>query len=520
MLADARAAALLGTEEVLDELSAGRVRSVALDDPRVAVAVASMSDEALDVRVVAGQLAYVIYTSGSTGVPKGVGVTHGGLVNYVASVPSRVGLAGAGRFGVLQGQVTDLGNTMVFGALASGGTLVVVPEQVATDPAGMAGFITSQRVDAVKVVPSHLSALGAGAVGLAGVVPGRGVVLGGEAAPAGWVRELVAAVGDRSVFNHYGPTETTIGVLTARLDALAVAAGVVPIGRPVANTRVYVLDERLCPVPVGVAGELYVAGVQLARGYVGRVGLTAGRFVADPFDTAAGGGGGRLYRTGDVVRWTAEGDLVYLGRADEQVKVRGFRVEPGEIEAVLAAHPRVAQAAVIAREDVPGDRRLVAYIVRADAENLADETLPGSLRQFVAARLPDHLVPAVVVVLDALPLTVNGKLDRKALPAPDVAAAGASGRGPANAREELLCQAFAEILGLESVGVDDDFFDLGGHSLLAVRLISRIRTVLEVEVDIRTLFEIPTVAGLAEKIDNRKSTRPTLRPMCDSEESS
>jgi acyl-coenzyme A synthetase/AMP-(fatty) acid ligase/acyl carrier protein len=443
-----------------------------------------------------------------------VGVTHGGLANYVASVPSRVGLAGSGRFGVLQGQVTDLGNTVVFGALASGGTLVVAPERMATDPVGMADFLAEQRVDAIKVVPSHLAALGAGAAGLSGVLPGRGVVLGGEAAPAAWVRELVAVAGEgREVFNHYGPTETTIGVLTARVDARAVAGGVVPLGRPVANTRAYVLDERLAPVPVGVAGELYVAGAQLARGYVGRAGLTGERFVADPFDT----GGGRLYRTGDVVRWSADGDLMFLGRADEQVKVRGFRIEPGEIEAVMAAHPQVARAAVIAREDVPGDKRLVAYVVPTDAGDRADETLPGSVRGFVADRLPDHLVPAAVVVLDALPLTSNGKLDRRALPAPEFATTAGSGRAPANPREELLCQAFAEILGLDSVGVDDDFFDLGGHSLLAVRLISRIRALLGIEIDIRTLFETPTVAGLASHVDNRESTRPALRRMRNSE---
>ncbi|MER7185562.1 amino acid adenylation domain-containing protein [Streptomyces hyaluromycini] len=517
MLADARAAVLLGTEDVLDELPAVRAPMVALDDPQVAAAMSSTSAEALDVRVAPEQLAYVIYTSGSTGQPKGVGVTHRGLANYVASVPARVGLTGTGRFAVLQGQVTDLGNTVVFGALTSGGTLVLAPEKVLTDPAGMAEFVAGQQIDTVKVVPSHLAALGAGAAGLAAVVPSRAVVLGGEAAPAGWVRELMAVAGeDRSVFNHYGPTETTIGVLTAHLDARAVADGVPPLGRPVANTRLYALDEQLTPVPVGVAGELYVAGAQLARGYVGRAVLTAGRFIADPFDTL---GGGRLYRTGDVVRWTESGELVFVGRADEQVKIRGFRIEPGEIEAALTAHPQVARAAVVAREDVPGDKRLVAYIVPADAEDLDDEALLGSVRQFVAARMPDHLVPSVAVVLKTLPLTANGKLDRKALPAPEFATTAGSGRGPAGPREELLCQAFAEVLGLESVGVEDDFFDLGGHSLLAVRLISRIRALLGAEIDIRTLFDTPTVAGLAEHVDNRKSTRPALRPMRNSEES-
>jgi amino acid adenylation domain-containing protein len=520
MLADARAAVLLGTGEVLDELPTGPVRSVALDDPRVAAAVSAMPGSAPVVSMLARQLAYVIYTSGSTGTPKGVAVTHDGLANYVASVPSRVGLAGPGRFAVLQDQVTDLGNTVLFGALATGGTLVVAPEQAVTDPAVMARFIAGQRVDALKVVPSHLAALGAGPAGLAPVLPGRGLVLGGEAAPAGWVRDLVAAAGaGRAVFNHYGPTETTIGVLTARLDDATVAADEVPIGSPSANTEVFVLDGRLCPVPPGVAGELYVAGAQLARGYVGRPGLTAARFVANPFGPV---GGGRLYRTGDVVRWTGDGQLVFAGRADEQVKIRGFRVEPGEVEVVLAAHSGVARAAVIAREDVPGDKRLVAYVVSADGEGPgADgvDSLPAAVRKFAASRLPGHMVPSAVVVLDALPLRANGKLDRKALPSPDFAAASRPGRGPANAREELLCQAFADVLGLETVGPEDDFFALGGHSLLAVRLVSQVRAVLGAEVDVRLLFEAPTVAGFAAHVGDQKSTRPVFRRMRNSEES-
>ncbi|MGW7150518.1 non-ribosomal peptide synthase/polyketide synthase, partial [Streptomyces sp. NPDC054878] len=454
-----------------------------------------------EVAVGSAGLAYVIYTSGSTGVPKGVAVTHGSLANYVSSASGRLGwdVAGA-RYALLQAQVTDLGNTVVFSSLATGGQLHVLDEESVTDPDAVAGYLTEQDIDAFKVVPSHLQAL-TSVAGVEPLLPGRSVVLGGEAASPNWVREFVAAAEGRRVFNHYGPTETTIGVATAELTGEVVAGGVVPIGTPIANTRLFVLDDTLQPAPVGVTGELYVAGQALARGYVGRPGLTGERFVACPFGS---GSGERMYRTGDLARWTSDGQVVFAGRVDEQVKVRGFRIEPGEIEAVLRSHADVLQAAVVAREDSPGDKRLVAYVVAADSEER------DGLREFVAARLPDHMVPAAVVSLPELPLTASGKLDRKALPAPEYAAG--TGRAPATPEEEALCAAFAEVLGLESVRVDDNFFELGGHSLLAVRLASRIRVALGVELSLRSLFEAPTVAGLVSRIAGAGSD-PARRPL-------
>ncbi|MGW3285366.1 amino acid adenylation domain-containing protein [Streptomyces sp. NPDC001002] len=513
MLTDSGTALVVGLEEELDELPLGRVQTLPLDHPVVAAESATRPAEGPGVPVDPRDLAYVVYTSGSTGRPKGVAVTHGGLAHYVTSVPGRVGFGDPGaRYALLQAQATDLGNTVVFASLVSGGELHILDAATVTDPAAVAEYLATHRIDCLKAVPSHLAALGS-AGDPTGPVPAKSLVLGGEAAQPDWLAELLTAVGERPVFNHYGPTETTIGVLTGRLDASEADSGLVPLGQPVPNTRVYVLDSRLRPVPVGLTGELYVAGAQVARGYVGRPGLTAERFVACPF----GGSGERMYRTGDRVRWTADGRLVFAGRVDDQVKIRGFRVEPAEVQAVLAAHPALAQAVVVAREDAPGDTRLVGYVVPDDPDELDTDAgqLGEAVRAYVAERLPGYMVPAAVVVLERLPLTANGKVDRAALPAPERVTT--TRREPANERESALCGAFAEVLGLPSVGVDDDFFSLGGHSLLATRLVSRVRVVLGEELPIQELFAFPTPAGLAvrlaEHVSEPERARPALRPM-------
>ncbi|MBQ0881644.1 non-ribosomal peptide synthetase [Streptomyces sp. RT42] len=501
MTEDAAPVCALTTSAVPDGVFPDELPRLLLDDPDVTARLAAqpvhdLTDEDRTQPLSPWNAAYIIYTSGSTGRPKGVLVEHQPVLNYLAvSAELYPGVAG---HALLHSPLSfDLTVTGLFAPLLNGGCVHLADLEELHERA-LDGEVPADlpQVTFLKATPSHLPLI----TGLPGVcVPDGELVLGGESLTGRAVRALLAAHPGARVLNEYGPTETIVGCTTWRVETPDdLADGVLTIGRPFPNTRMLVLDPYLQPVPAGVPGELYVSGVQLARGYLNRPGQSASRFVADPF----GEPGERMYRTGDIVRWNRHGDLEFISRVDDQVKIRGFRVELGEVESALSRHPAVPEAVAVVREDRPGDRRLVAYLV-ADAGPVPSD---GELREWLRESLPDYMVPSAFVRLAELPLTANGKLDRGRLPAPDYVAAG-TGRAPTTAREELLCALFAEALGLESVGVDDGFFDLGGDSILSIQLVSRARA-KGLTLSVRDVFEHQSVAHIAEALDGAEEPEP------------
>ncbi|MFE9820443.1 amino acid adenylation domain-containing protein, partial [Streptomyces sp. NPDC005773] len=496
------AGAASGRADVLDGTGVPVLR---LDDPQLVADLDALPSTApAGERATPDNGAYILYTSGSTGRPKAALIHHSSLTNLLHHHQAEVLAPVVESVG---GRRLRMAHTASFSFDASWGLFLwmaahghelhLVDDETRHDPEAFARQVDAERIDVVDMTPSecqHLIAAGL-------LAPERHrpalVVLGGEAIGEALRRDL-AAVDGLSGFNFYGPTECTADSVTGPVRDGSPAE----LGTPVSNAQVYVLDGALRPAPVGIPGELYVAGAGLARGYLKRPQVTSERFVANPFGPA----GSRMYRTGDVVRWTADGVLEFIGRADHQVKLRGFRIEIGEIESVLGAHDSVGQCAVIVREDQPGDKRLVAYVTSANGTT-AD---PAELRRHLAERLPNHMVPAAVAVLETLPLTPTGKLDRRSLPAPDYGVGAEVSRRARSPQEEILCGLFADVLGLERVGVDDSFFELGGHSLLATRLVSRIRSGLGVELSVRRLFESPTVAGIAAGLAGASVARAGL----------
>jgi amino acid adenylation domain-containing protein len=508
MLSDAHPALLLTTTQTGGGLpDTGLIPRLVLDDPHTIELLGGCpdtdptdTDRTTPLRP--EHPAYVIYTSGSTGQPKGVVVCHQNVTNLFYT--HREGVL-APLVTKVKGRRLRLAQTTSFSFDASwdqllwmfaGHELHVLDEVTRTDPDRLVAYVARQHIDSVDATPSYVQLLVSKGLLDSGRWRPTVVVTGAEPV-SDQLWDQLRAVDGVEGFNLYGPTECTVDTLMARVDDSPSPA----IGRPIANARVYVLDTGLQPAPPGVVGELYIGGAGVAQGYLRRAGLTAQRFVADPYGPA----GTRLYRTGDLVRWRGDGNLEFVGRADDQVKIRGFRIELGEIQTALAAHPDVVQAAVVAREDRPGDKRLVAYVVAAGGNGCR----PDSLREYLRRRLPDYMIPSAIVMLNGLPMMPNGKLDRQALPTPEYGSPGA-GRAPRTPQEQLLCELFAEVLGLAGVGVDDGFFDLGGHSLLATRLIARVRATLGVELELRTLFDAPTVAGLAARVGDAEQGRLVL----------
>jgi nonribosomal peptide synthetase DhbF len=480
------------------------MRCVLLDDPSQAAALdAAPGDNPVDADRVAPiaplHPAYVIYTSGSTGIPKGVVISVAGLVNHMLWMLDAYPVDASDRVLSRTSTSFDASGWEIWLPLLSGATLVVAASEVARNVEELLDTIDRTGITVAQFVPSLLAA--ALSERPDRPPPLRALFSGGETLPSALARR-VATAWKIPVVNLYGPTETTIQVTSGTLPDGDGARALVPIGRPIWNTEAYVLDKALCPAPEGMAGELYIAGAGLARGYLNRPDLTAERFLPCPF----GPPGARMYRTGDLARWGADGALDFLGRVDQQIKIRGFRIEPGEIESTLIRLPGVAQASVVARQDEAGRTQLVGYVVGRPGDGLD----PAALREALASRLPQHMVPAALVPLVRLPLLPNGKLDRRALPAPDFVSAACL--RPRTPREEILAGLFADVLGLERVGIDASFFDLGGDSLLATRLISLLRSCLNAELPIRLLFEAPTVAQLAARLNGTEPVRKRVTP--------
>jgi amino acid adenylation domain-containing protein len=496
MLQDSQAPVLLTQAQLVDRLPIQQTNGQTIQPNLVCLdadwsLVAQESDTTPTNAATPGNLAYVIYTSGSTGLPKGAMIRHQGLVNYLTWC-QRAYPVQAGRGAPVHSSISfDLTVTGLFAPLLAGRRVQILPEDVGVETLSTA-LQQQQDYSLVKITPAHLELLSQQLAPQEAAGRTRAFIIGGENLLAESVAFWQKYAPGTLLVNEYGPTETVVGCCVYKVSPDEYRPGSVPIGQPIINTQLYILDSRLSPLPAGAIGELYIGGDGVARGYLNRPELTAAKFVPDPFGQEAGA---RLYKTGDLARYLPGGDIEFLGRTDHQVKVRGFRIELGEIEAVLSQHAAVQETIVLAREDTPGDKRLVAYVVTADDD--------GDLRGYLKDRLPEYMVPSAFVTLDALPLTTNGKVDRRALPVPDWTRPelGATFVAPRTPEEEILAGIWAGILGVERVGVYDTFFDLGGHSLLATQVISRLRDAFDVELPVRALFEAPTVAGLAASVE-------------------
>ncbi|AOX02682.1 hypothetical protein BJP34_27465 [Moorena producens PAL-8-15-08-1] len=497
MLADSGVEVLLTQQSLLESLPSHTAQMVCLDSDWRAIE--QYSGQNLDVGVTSDNLAYVIYTSGSTGKPKGTMILHSGVGNYLSWCTKAYNVADSEGSTVNSSIGFDATITSLFSPLLVGRKVVLLPEEGEIE-ALKAALCSGTKFSLVKITPAHLEILSYLLAHEQVTIENKAFIIGGEALSANHIKFWQKYAPQIRLINEYGPTETVVGCCIYEVGGKTFSGGNIPIGRPIANTQIYILDKHLQPVPIGVPGELYIGGDGLARGYLKRPELTSEKFIHNPFCNSKSQ---RLYKTSDLARYLRDGNIEFLGRIDNQVKIRGFRIELGEIEAVLSSHPHIQQTVVIAREDIPGNKRLVAYIV-SQSESLST----NQLREFLKQKLPEYMVPSAFVTLDTLPLTPNGKVDRKSLPAPDgVVTSVEEYVAPRTPTEEIIANIFANVLGLQDVGIHDNFFELGGHSLLAVRLMSQIKQQFQINLPLATLFQSPTIEQLASLLGSSVNTQ-------------
>ncbi|WP_071191494.1 amino acid adenylation domain-containing protein [Trichormus sp. NMC-1] len=487
MLSDAQVQVLLTEQQLVEGLPEHEAQVICLD--KTWEQIAQYNQENVVSGITPSHLADVIYTSGSTGIPKGVMVTHSGLCNLAQAQIQLFDVLASSRILQFASFSFDASIWEVVMALGSGARLYLSTKDSLLPGSGLIQLLRDYDITHITLPPSALAVMPVQELPAL-----QTIIVAGEACPVDLINHW--SVGKR-FFNAYGPTEATVCATVAEWDDSDRTYGKLAIGRPIANTQVYILDSYLQPVPVGVLGELHIGGIGLAQGYLNRPELTKDKFISNHFSNDPEA---RLYKTGDLARYLPNGKIEFLGRIDNQVKIRGFRIELGEIEAVLNQHPIIRESKVITREDIPGDKRLIAYIIPISTQNHPSEIL-NQIRQFLKEKLPDYMIPSACVVLEAFPLTPNGKIDHRALPAPNFTSAQTNYVVPGTSTEENLVKIWSQILKVEPVGIHDNFFELGGHSLLGTQVISRICQDFEIILSLRALFETPTIAQLSDRIE-------------------
>ena len=490
---DAGASVILTQQHLAGMFSQQEVPTVCLDSDWQSIS--EKSEANLPCQVTPNNLVYVVYTSGSTGKPKAVAVEHRQLSNYVQSIIEKLNLPLGSSFATVSTFAADLGNTSIFSALCIGGCLHIISQERAISPEALVEYCDRHTIDCLKIVPSHLMAL-LSASQPQKILPRKRLILGGEALSSDLVKQLGQYGEACQIINHYGPSETTVGVSTFSIDTDNTwsGSGTVSIGSPLANTQIYILDHYLQPLPIGVAGEIYIGGNNLTRGYINHPELTGEKFIPNPFGDKSGS---RLYKTGDKARYLPSGKIEFLGRVDHQVKIHGFRIELSEIESVLRQHSNIRENTVLTREERSGKKSLVAYFVT----NNESELLSNDLRGFLQQKLPDYMIPSTFIQLKALPLTPNGKIDRQALPAPENINPELTGKfvAPRNPIEKIIAKVWFGVLKIEQIGIYDNFFELGGDSIISIQIIARLNQA-GVQLTPKQLFDSPTVAGLAAAV--------------------